>query len=108
MEGCQEPFAFVKVTHVMGARLIFGRAISERTLLFAAATTVLFANTVLAALAGYTGSVIQEGLRRTLTHPSFDVAGTRITGQVDPGRFPATDQNVRATMRHVFGDLPVA
>jgi hypothetical protein len=92
---------------VTGVRLVGGRASHERALLLAACVTVLFSTTVLAALAGYTGSVVQEGLKRALAHPSFQLAGVRIVGHADPGKFAATDGRVRSTLHGAFRQMPV-
>lgn len=81
------------------------RLVSERTLLVASCATVLFATTMLAALAAYGTSVTGEGLRRTLAHPTFAQVGMRVTGEASDLR--RADSELRASLRQAFGAVPL-
>ncbi|WP_433328303.1 FtsX-like permease family protein [Spirillospora sp. CA-294931] len=80
---------------------------NDRGLVLAACATVLFAATVLAALVGYSGSVTQEGLRRTLAKASPESAGTRLSGPVPPGGVAATQAKVDRALREIYREVPV-
>jgi FtsX-like permease family protein len=93
---------------VIGERFILRRALSEKTLALAACATALFATTVLAALLAYTGSVTDEGLRRTLAGASFASAGTVVTTHINPGDYPRTERSLQTALASAYGGIPRA
>ncbi|TDD80564.1 ABC transporter permease [Actinomadura darangshiensis] len=91
----------------MGRRgLVLSRMAGDRTLMLAACAIALFATTVLAALAGYTGSVTREGLRRTLAEATFESTGTTIGVHVPARRLTQVRGQVDRSLRQIFRDLP--
>ncbi|TDE18824.1 FtsX-like permease family protein [Actinomadura sp. 6K520] len=94
----------------MGRRrgFVTGRMAGDRTLVLAACATALFTTAVLAALAGYTGPVTREGMRRTLADATFETAGTTIGAHVRPGGLAEVQDRVRRALGRIYGDVPLA
>ncbi|MBO2447237.1 FtsX-like permease family protein [Actinomadura barringtoniae] len=91
----------------MGAHMVVRRLAADRALVLAACATALFATTVLAALAGYAGSVTREGLRRTLADATFESAGAAVSAPVPPGGAAATERKVEGALRDVYRGVPI-
>ncbi|GAA1581552.1 ABC transporter permease [Actinomadura kijaniata] len=87
--------------------LVARRMTGAPAVVVAASATVLFAITVLAAMAGYTGSVTREGVRRTLGAAPFEAAGTRIAARVPAGQYDAARERLVGGLRQIYGDLPL-
>ncbi|TDB88985.1 FtsX-like permease family protein [Actinomadura sp. 7K534] len=94
----------------MGRRrgFVIGRMAGDRTLMLAACATALFTTAVLAALAGYTGPVTREGMRRTLADATFETAGTTIGAHVRPGGLAEVRDRVGRALGEIYGDVPLA
>ncbi|MEO3829584.1 FtsX-like permease family protein [Actinomadura sp. B10D3] len=91
----------------MGRRgFVLSRMAGDRPLILAACATALFAATVLAALAGYTGSVTREGLRRTLADAAFESTGTTIGAHVPAGRLTEVRGQVGRGVEEIFQGVP--
>ncbi|MFB4311298.1 ABC transporter permease [Actinomadura sp. GTD37] len=80
----------------------------DRTLVLAACATALFATTVLAALVGYTGSVIREGLRRTLADATFTSVGATVGTHVPAGGLTEVQGRVGRGLGQIYRDVPLA
>jgi hypothetical protein len=87
--------------------LVARRLAGERPLAVAASATVLFALTMLAALAGFTATVTRDGLSRTLAQAGFEETGIRVGSQVGPGAFVGIDGRLHDTLKTAFRDVPV-
>ncbi|WP_406860959.1 FtsX-like permease family protein [Streptomyces sp. HUAS MG47] len=76
-------------------------------LLSAALLAVLLTTSVLAALAGFSGSVGDAALRSTLQGREAGASALVVTAQVPPDKRASADEAVRAGARETFEGLPV-
>ncbi|MEU3604195.1 FtsX-like permease family protein [Streptomyces sp. NPDC035033] len=83
------------------------RVRAHRLLLGAALLAVVLTTTVLAALAGFSGSIGDAALQAGLRDRSAHAATLRVSGQVPPERRAAADRAVTEGARRTFDGLPV-
>ncbi|GAA4199285.1 ABC transporter permease [Microbispora amethystogenes] len=84
----------------MGVRapLVVRRALSEPSLLLAAFGSILLATTTLVALATYTSSVAEVGVRRAMENVPPGTVATTITASVRQSTFAGVERAVRARL----------
>ncbi|MFG2328696.1 FtsX-like permease family protein [Streptomyces sp. NPDC048604] len=83
------------------------RVRAHRLLLSAALLAVLLTTSVLAALAGFSGSVGDAALRSTLQGRDAGAAALAVSAQPPPDKRASADAAVRAGARRTFAGLPV-
>ncbi|MEU8193481.1 ABC transporter permease [Microbispora amethystogenes] len=89
----------------MGVRapLVVRRALSEPSLLLAAFGSILLATTTLVALATYTSSVAEVGVRRAMENAPVGAVATTITAPVRQSTFTGVERAVRARLAALAG-----
>lgn len=89
----------------MGVRapLAVRRALSEPPLLLAAFGSILLATTTLVALATYTSSVAEVGVRRAMENAPASTVATTITAPVRQSTFAGVERAVRARLAALAG-----